>query len=63
MKKTLFILFILAAFIGCVKDEDESDAPLAEGYTTISGKATILNCKHFFLGGLNQNKRIIVTNS
>ena len=38
MKKTLFILFILAAFISCVKEDDDSDASLTAGYTTISGQ-------------------------
>lgn len=38
MQRALFFLFILAAFIGCVKEEDDSDAPLTAGYTTISGQ-------------------------
>ncbi|MGV8138613.1 MAG: hypothetical protein AB2L20_25705 [Mangrovibacterium sp.] len=38
IQRALFFLFILAAFIGCVKEDDDSDAPLTAGYTTISGQ-------------------------
>ncbi|MDM8159615.1 hypothetical protein QUH73_07315 [Labilibaculum sp. K2S] len=37
MKKTLFILFILAAFIGCEKEDVDTNKELTPGYTTITG--------------------------
>jgi len=35
--KSIFLLFLLIAFSGCVKEEDETGIPLTAGYTTISG--------------------------
>jgi hypothetical protein len=35
--KSLFLLFLLVAFIGCQKEDDDSDNPLTAGYTTING--------------------------
>ncbi len=37
MKKTLFLLFILAAFVSCVKEDDDTNKELTPGYTTING--------------------------
>lgn len=37
MKRSLFFLFILAAFISCEKEEDETNKELTPGYTTITG--------------------------
>jgi hypothetical protein len=43
MKKTLFILFILAAFIGCEKEDDDTNKELTPGYTTITGHVVTSN--------------------
>ncbi|MCE5227850.1 MAG: hypothetical protein LLG05_18580 [Porphyromonadaceae bacterium] len=37
MKRTLFFLFILAAFISCEKEDDDTDRECTPGYTTING--------------------------
>lgn len=37
MKKTLFILFILFTFVGCEKEDDDTNKECTPGYTTISG--------------------------
>ena len=36
--RLLFLLFLLMTFAGCVKEDDDSDAPLTAGYTTINGQ-------------------------
>lgn len=36
--KLLSLLSLLIVFAGCIKEEDESDARLTHGYTTISGQ-------------------------
>ncbi|MGE4347540.1 MAG: hypothetical protein AB7D46_09015 [Flavobacteriaceae bacterium] len=36
----LYLLFLLIVFAGCVKEDDDSDAPMTAGYTTISGHIT-----------------------
>lgn len=38
--KLLYLLFLLIVFAGCVKEDDDSDAPMTAGYTTISGHIT-----------------------
>ena len=37
MKKTLFLFFILAVFVSCEKEDDDTDKECTPGYTTISG--------------------------
>ena len=37
MKRALFILFILFAFMGCEKEDDDTGTVCTPGYTTISG--------------------------
>lgn len=37
MKSALFLLFILAAFVSCVKEDDDTNKELVPGYTTITG--------------------------
>ena len=38
VKKTLFLLFILAVFVGCEKEDDDTNKECTPGYTTISGQ-------------------------
>ena len=41
--KSLFLIFLLAAFVGCEKEDDNTKEELTDGYTTITGHIVTSN--------------------